>query len=90
VQRIPVRIVIDPQDLKAHPLRVGLSMTAQVDVHDVSGPLVSNQVRNVAQPTQASAGDDPQLELRIQSIVAQNAGHTNPTFFARALSVPAR
>ncbi|HWT51959.1 MAG TPA: HlyD family efflux transporter periplasmic adaptor subunit, partial [Caulobacter sp.] len=31
VQRLPVRIAIDPADLKAHPLRVGLSMTAAVD-----------------------------------------------------------
>ena len=31
VQRLPVRIVLDPADLKAHPLRVGLSMTATID-----------------------------------------------------------
>lgn len=31
VQRLPVRIAIDPADLKAHPLRVGLSMTAAID-----------------------------------------------------------
>lgn len=32
VQRVPVRIVIDRNALKAHPLRVGLSMTATIDV----------------------------------------------------------
>jgi len=32
VQRLPVRIVIDPEDMRDHPLRVGLSMTADVDV----------------------------------------------------------
>lgn len=32
VQRLPVRIWLDPQELKAHPLRVGLSMTASIDV----------------------------------------------------------
>lgn len=31
VQRLPVRITIDPADLKAHPLRVGLSMKAAID-----------------------------------------------------------
>jgi membrane fusion protein (multidrug efflux system) len=31
VQRLPVRIALDPAELKAHPLRVGLSMTAVVD-----------------------------------------------------------
>ncbi|MDI7773936.1 HlyD family secretion protein [Asticcacaulis sp. EMRT-3] len=31
VQRLPVRIDLDPKELKAHPLRVGLSMTARID-----------------------------------------------------------
>jgi len=31
VQRLPVRIMLNPADLKAHPLRVGLSMTAVID-----------------------------------------------------------
>jgi len=32
VQRIPVRIALDPGELKQHPLQVGLSMTADVNV----------------------------------------------------------
>jgi membrane fusion protein (multidrug efflux system) len=32
VQRLPVRIALDPKDLADHPLRVGLSMDAKVDV----------------------------------------------------------
>ncbi len=31
VQRLPVRIALDPKELKAHPLRVGLSMEATID-----------------------------------------------------------
>ncbi len=31
VQRLPVRISLDPKELKDHPLRVGLTMTATVD-----------------------------------------------------------
>jgi membrane fusion protein, multidrug efflux system len=31
VQRLPVRIALDPQELKAHPLRVGLSMNTSID-----------------------------------------------------------
>jgi membrane fusion protein (multidrug efflux system) len=31
VQRLPVRIALDPDELKRHPLRVGLSMTADID-----------------------------------------------------------
>jgi len=31
VQRLPVRIALDPKELKEHPLRVGLSMEATID-----------------------------------------------------------
>lgn len=34
VQRVPVRIAIDPADLRAHPLRVGLSMNVEIDARD--------------------------------------------------------
>jgi membrane fusion protein (multidrug efflux system) len=34
VQRLPVRIALDPKELAAHPLRVGLSMEATIDVSD--------------------------------------------------------
>jgi len=36
VQRVPVRIALDGKELSAHPLRVGLSMTATIDVHNVN------------------------------------------------------
>jgi len=32
VQRLPVRIELDPEELKQHPLRVGLSMEVEIDV----------------------------------------------------------
>ena len=74
VQRVPVRILLDPQELRAHPLRIGLSTTVRVDLHDASGPLMSTAVRNVPLPKQASAGDDPAVNLRISAIIADNAG----------------
>jgi membrane fusion protein (multidrug efflux system) len=74
VQRVPVRILLDPKELKDHPLRVGLSTTVRVDLHDTSGPLMSSAVRNAAQPIQASAGEDPAVDARIAAIIADNAG----------------
>lgn len=74
VQRVPVRILLDPNELREHPLRVGLSATVRVDLHDTSLPLLANAVRNVAQPRQASAGDDPSVDTRIADIIADNAG----------------
>ncbi|MCJ2188801.1 HlyD family secretion protein [Novosphingobium beihaiensis] len=32
VQRLPVRIELDPKELKEHPLRIGLSMEAEIDL----------------------------------------------------------
>jgi membrane fusion protein, multidrug efflux system len=74
VQRVPVRILLDPQELKAHPLRVGLSTSVRVDLHDTSGPVMTTAVRNAPLPIQASAGDDPAVDARIAQIIADNAG----------------
>jgi len=40
VQRIPVRIQLDPKQLRDHPLRLGMSMAVDVDVHDQGGPVL--------------------------------------------------
>ncbi len=37
VQRLPVRILLNPDELKAHPLRIGLSTTVTVDTHQRDG-----------------------------------------------------
>jgi membrane fusion protein (multidrug efflux system) len=50
VQRLPVRIRLDPQELAAHPLRVGLSMNVSIDTHDRSGAVLAS-----APPTQPVA-----------------------------------
>src|SRR6266404_4335794 len=42
VQRLPVRIRLDPQELAARPLRLGLSMQVSIDTHDRSGPVLAN------------------------------------------------
>jgi len=50
VQRVPVRISIDPKDLASHPLRVGVSMRATVDVESCA--------RGVATGTTAAPSDE--------------------------------
>ncbi len=74
VQRVPVRIALDPEQLKVHPLRVGLSTTVTVDVRDTSGALIASQVRRVPIPVQPSLGDDPDVQARIARILAANGG----------------
>jgi membrane fusion protein (multidrug efflux system) len=83
VQRVPVRIVLDPQELEAHPLRVGLSTTVTVDVHDTSGALIASQVRSEPIPAQPSLSDDPEVAARIASILTANGGAHARTIAAR-------
>jgi len=50
VQRVPVRIALDPQDLRRHPLRVGLSMNVDVTLGDEHADAGTN-------PAPAASGD---------------------------------
>jgi membrane fusion protein (multidrug efflux system) len=43
VQRVPVRIHVNAQELAKHPLRVGLSTVVDVDLRDQSGPVLAQQ-----------------------------------------------
>ncbi|MGZ5920187.1 MAG: HlyD family secretion protein [Rhizomicrobium sp.] len=67
VQRVPVRIALDPQELATHPLRVGLSVSASVSIKDTSGPLVTSRVA-LAQ-SRADLGED--TNARADAIIAR-------------------
>ncbi len=43
VQRLPVRIALDPQDLAAHPLQIGLSMRVAIATADRGGARLPRQ-----------------------------------------------
>ena len=43
VQRVPVRIHVNAEELAKHPLRVGLSTLVSVNLHDQSGPVLAQQ-----------------------------------------------
>jgi membrane fusion protein, multidrug efflux system len=72
VQRVPVRIALDPEELKAHPLRVGLSVNVSVDIKDTSGPVMSSRV--TAADTRADLGEDSnaKADRTIAQILAEN------------------
>jgi len=67
VQRVPVRIALDDGELKANPLRVGLSVTAEVDVHDQSGPRVA--ATPVTGVMRGETGED--TTARVDAMVAR-------------------
>jgi membrane fusion protein (multidrug efflux system) len=74
VQRVPVRIVLDPKDLAAHPLRIGLSMAVTVDVHDEGGAPLAAARPAVAQTTTVFDALAREAEAEVQRIVKANLG----------------
>lgn len=72
VQRVPVRIELDPETLAAHPLRVGLSMEVEVDVRDTSGPVLAQGTETHASTTDIFEGQDAAADARIADIIAAN------------------
>jgi membrane fusion protein (multidrug efflux system) len=76
VQRVPVRITLDQKELKAHPLRIGLSVDVDVDVRDQSGPLMTTTL--VHGSSRADIGEDSSVaaDALIARIVKENSGAT--------------
>ena len=74
VQRVPVRIQLDPKQLKEHPLRVGLSVDAVVDTSKQDGPTLAQSARdNPVQETRALTPDLKQADDLVASLLAANA-----------------
>lgn len=74
VQRLPVRIALDAQQLKDHPLRVGLSMTVKVDVRHEEGAAMAAAAP--AKPMQTDVYDKvaQDADQLIERIIAANNG----------------
>lgn len=77
VQRVPVRVELDAKQLAAHPLRVGLSMEASVDVGMQDGaPLMGAAPTAPRASSSTRVFDAPQAEAdkRVREIIAANLG----------------
>ena len=74
VQRVPVRIAIDPEELRRYPLQVGLSMEVDVDTHDRGGEGLQNLPRTTAAyETRAFDSTGQLAEQRVDQIIAANS-----------------
>jgi membrane fusion protein (multidrug efflux system) len=73
VQRVPVRIALDPDDLASHPLRVGLSMNVKVDL---SSPARDASAAPVNTSFETSVFDESgkDVETLIDKIIKDNLG----------------
>ncbi len=75
VQRVPVRIELDPKELAAHPLRVGLSMQATVDTAAQTGaPVLAAAAPRASSRTEVFQPQGDQAEQRVKAIIAENLG----------------
>jgi membrane fusion protein (multidrug efflux system) len=74
VQRLPVRISIDAEQLKQHPLRIGLSMLVSVDTHNREGKSLSQLAQSkILYETQAYSSDINEANKLIDKILQENA-----------------
>nr|WP_295079976.1 HlyD family efflux transporter periplasmic adaptor subunit [uncultured Roseateles sp.] len=90
VQRVPVRIALDPKQLAEHPLRVGLSMMVTVDVQDQSGKsLVDAPRRAPASQTAIFDQADAAAEADVARIIKANLGQSAAKAADKSAAKPA-
>jgi len=84
VQRVPVRVSLDPKELAEHPLRVGLSMDAKVDVSKTDGRMLADGSRaSVSAQTAVFEQNNSAADTEVRRIIAANGG---PAFKAAVAS----
>ena len=74
VQRVPVRIQLDPQQLAENPLRIGLSATVKVNVTDSQGETLRDQApATTLYSTDVLQYDESAVNNLIESIIRDNS-----------------
>ncbi|MEQ9889972.1 multidrug efflux MFS transporter periplasmic adaptor subunit EmrA [Pectobacterium aroidearum] len=75
VQRLPVRIELDPQQVAEHPLRIGLSALVNVDTANTEGSALAETSRTTpAYQSDALTLDLTPVNQDISAIIQANAG----------------
>src|SRR5580704_4112444 len=73
VQRVPVRIALDPREIAARPLQIGLSMKADVDVSNGAGARLPQVASNSASwSTDVFGSGNAAADSRVHAIIAAN------------------
>ena len=73
VQRVPVRVALDPAELKDNPLRIGLSVTATVDVRDQSGPRAADAAPAGVMRGNTGEDIDAKVDQLVRKILAASS-----------------
>ncbi|MBM5620342.1 HlyD family secretion protein, partial [Burkholderia pseudomallei] len=74
VQRLPVVISLEPSELAAHPLRVGLSMRATVQTKARGGHLLDGDAPLPAQRTRVHEMHAGEAEAAAEAVIRANDG----------------
>jgi membrane fusion protein, multidrug efflux system len=75
VQRVPVRVELDAKQLAEHPLRVGLSMEAEVDIAPQTGqPVLEGNAPRASSSTTVFDARSAEADQRVHDIIAANMG----------------
>ncbi len=75
VQRLPVRIALDAKEVAQHPLRLGLSALAKVDVSKTDGEVLRPaKALQAVYSTNVLHYDEKALNAKIEAIIQANIG----------------
>ncbi|TFZ08824.1 efflux RND transporter periplasmic adaptor subunit [Ramlibacter humi] len=88
VQRVPVRVALNPEQVAKNPLRVGLSMDAEVDVHQQDGKTLADAPRDAAvAQTPVFNTQDAAADAEVRRIIVANLGRGSNTAVSGAAPV---
>jgi membrane fusion protein, multidrug efflux system len=91
VQRVPVRIALDPHELAAHPLQIGLSMKVDVDVRNSDGARLPQLASSAAGwSTSVFGSSDAMADARASAIISANQPGASATAHAGGRAAPAQ
>jgi membrane fusion protein (multidrug efflux system) len=102
VQRVPVRVALDAKEIADHPLRVGLSMDARVDVSQTEGRMLADAAGSSSgAATSVFDQDNTAADAEVRRIMLANgvrprrpagplAGSAAPTRLARVVQAHGR
>ena len=75
VQRVPVRIMLDAEQIAKNPLRVGLSMNAEIDIRKQDGKTLADAPGPAAAAQSAALpAQDGGAESLVRRVIAANLG----------------
>jgi membrane fusion protein (multidrug efflux system) len=89
VQRVPVRVALDPHEVASRPLQIGLSMKAEVDVSSSDGARLPQVASNAAAwSTDVFGSGNAAADSRVHAIIAANLADTSRA--VAAVATPTR